>query len=68
MMLHMRYPFDDTKARLMWRTQTKGEAVVAASCGTHRPLKTGGRFAAGQQLVFNHPWVNLCDTTGTQPA
>lgn len=30
MMLHMRYPFDDTKARLMWRTQTKGEAVVAA--------------------------------------
>ena len=29
MMLHMRYPFDDTKARLMWRTQTKGEVVVA---------------------------------------
>lgn len=30
MMLHMRTPFDDTKARLMWRTQTKGEAVVPA--------------------------------------
>jgi len=30
MMLHMRTPFDETKARLMWRTQTKGEAVVPA--------------------------------------
>ncbi|MDH3743185.1 MAG: TauD/TfdA family dioxygenase [Hyphomicrobiales bacterium] len=30
MMLHMRYPFDNAKARLMWRTQTKGEAVVPA--------------------------------------
>jgi len=30
MLMHMRYPFDDTKARFMWRTQTKGEAVVAA--------------------------------------
>jgi len=31
MMLHMRTPFDETKARFMWRTQTKGEAVVPAS-------------------------------------
>lgn len=31
MMLHMRTPFDDTKARFMWRTQTKGEAVVPAA-------------------------------------
>ena len=30
MMLHMRTPFDETKARFMWRTQTKGEAVVPA--------------------------------------
>ena len=30
MMMHMRYPFDDTKARFMWRTQTKGEAVIPA--------------------------------------
>jgi len=30
MMLHMRHPMDDSKARLMWRTQTKGEAVVPA--------------------------------------
>lgn len=27
MMLHMRYPMDEAKRRLMWRTQTKGEAV-----------------------------------------
>jgi taurine dioxygenase len=31
MMLHMRAPFDETKARFMWRTQTKGEAVVPAT-------------------------------------
>lgn len=30
MMMHMRKPFDDSKVRFMWRTQTKGEAVVAA--------------------------------------
>lgn len=30
MMLHMRTPFDESKARFMWRTQTKGEAVVPA--------------------------------------
>ena len=30
MLMHMRYPFDNSKARFMWRTQTKGEAVVAA--------------------------------------
>ncbi|NKC13896.1 MAG: hypothetical protein GKR94_17425 [Gammaproteobacteria bacterium] len=30
MLLHMRYPMDNSKARLMWRTQTKGEAVVPA--------------------------------------
>ncbi|MEM9358629.1 MAG: TauD/TfdA family dioxygenase [Pseudomonadota bacterium] len=29
MMMHMRKPFDETKARFMWRTQTKGEAVVS---------------------------------------
>ena len=29
MMLHMRTPFDITQARLMWRTQTKGEPVQA---------------------------------------
>ena len=29
MLLHMRYPVDQTKDRFMWRTQTKGEAVVA---------------------------------------
>ncbi len=28
MMMHMRKPFDESKARFMWRTQTKGEAVV----------------------------------------
>ena len=31
MMLHMRTPFDATQARLMWRTQTKGEPVQAAN-------------------------------------
>ncbi|MEM7405007.1 MAG: TauD/TfdA family dioxygenase [Pseudomonadota bacterium] len=30
MMLHMRHPVDDDDIRFMWRTQTKGEAVVAA--------------------------------------
>ncbi|MEM7251872.1 MAG: TauD/TfdA family dioxygenase [Pseudomonadota bacterium] len=30
MLLHMRYPMDETDRRLMWRTQTKGEAVVPA--------------------------------------
>jgi taurine dioxygenase len=30
MMLHMRHPYDDSLTRFMWRTQTKGEAVVAA--------------------------------------
>ena len=29
MMLHMRSPFDTRQARLMWRTQTKGEPVEA---------------------------------------
>lgn len=31
MLLHMRTPFDETKARFMWRTQTKGEAVIPAT-------------------------------------
>ena len=31
MLLHMRYPFDESKDRFMWRTQTKGEAVIAAA-------------------------------------
>ncbi|MBT6274797.1 MAG: TauD/TfdA family dioxygenase [Chromatiales bacterium] len=31
MMMHMRHPFDETKMRFMWRTQTKGEAVVSAT-------------------------------------
>ena len=30
MLLHMRHPMDNSKARFMWRTQTKGEAVVPA--------------------------------------
>ena len=30
MLLHKRHPFSDTDVRLMWRTQTKGEAVVPA--------------------------------------
>ncbi len=30
MLMHMRYPFDESKARFMWRTQTKGEAVIPA--------------------------------------
>lgn len=30
MMLHMRHPVDPGLARFMWRTQTKGEAVVPA--------------------------------------
>jgi taurine dioxygenase len=34
MMLHMRYPMENTAARLMWRTQTRGEAVVASSATT----------------------------------
>lgn len=29
MLLHMRHPVPDGEARFMWRTQTKGEAVVA---------------------------------------
>ena len=29
-MLHMRQPIDAAKTRIMWRTQTKGEAVVPA--------------------------------------
>jgi hypothetical protein len=28
--LHMRYPMDERLNRLMWRTQTKGEAVQRA--------------------------------------
>ncbi len=31
MLLHMRYPVDETLDRFMWRTQTKGEAVVASA-------------------------------------
>ena len=31
MMMHMRYPMDESKARFMWRTQTRGEAVIASS-------------------------------------
>ena len=31
LMLHMRTPIDETKARFMWRTQTKGEAVIPAT-------------------------------------
>ena len=31
MMLHMRHPVDETAARFMWRTQTKGEAVQAVT-------------------------------------
>ncbi len=30
MLLHKRHPFSDSEVRLMWRTQTKGEAVVPA--------------------------------------
>ena len=30
MLLHMRYPMDGNKTRVMWRTQTKGEPVVPA--------------------------------------
>ena len=30
MHLHMRHPVDEALDRLMWRTQTKGEAVVPA--------------------------------------
>lgn len=30
MMLHMRHPVDETLDRFMWRTQTKGEAVIPA--------------------------------------
>lgn len=31
MMLHMRHPVDETQGRFMWRTQTKGEAVIASA-------------------------------------
>ena len=30
-LMHMRHPMDERKRRFMWRTQTKGEAVLAAS-------------------------------------
>lgn len=30
MLLHMRYPVDESLNRFMWRTQTKGEAVIPA--------------------------------------
>ena len=30
MLMHRREPFDANEIRWMWRTQTKGEAVVAA--------------------------------------
>jgi len=30
LMMHMRYEMDDSLARFMWRTQTKGEAVIPA--------------------------------------
>jgi len=30
MMMHMRHPFDESLARFMWRTQTKGEEVITA--------------------------------------
>ena len=30
MLLHMRYPVDESQDRFMWRTQTKGEAVISA--------------------------------------
>ena len=29
MMLHKRHPLEHNAARLMWRTQTKGETVMA---------------------------------------
>ena len=31
MMLHMRHPVDESLDRFMWRTQTKGEAVIPVS-------------------------------------
>ncbi len=31
MLLHMRHPVDESRDRFMWRTQTKGEAVVAST-------------------------------------
>ncbi len=31
MMMHKRQPFDNTERRFMWRTQTKGEAVIPAN-------------------------------------
>ena len=31
MMMHMRHPVEETAARFMWRTQTKGESVVPAT-------------------------------------
>ena len=30
MLMHKRTPFDASKARFMWRSQTRGEAVVPA--------------------------------------
>ena len=38
MLLHMRAPVDDTLDRFMWRTQTKGEAVVPGSGLTSETL------------------------------
>ena len=29
-MLHMRHPVDESLDRFIWRTQTKGEAVIPA--------------------------------------
>jgi taurine dioxygenase len=34
MLLHKRHPMNDDDVRFMWRTQTKGEAVVAATAGS----------------------------------
>ena len=31
MLLHMRYPLAGDAVRLMWRTQTRGEAVLPAA-------------------------------------
>ena len=54
MLMHMRHPFDESKARFMWRTQTKGEAVIPA-----RPLTIKSHIAVVSRWAPHHEWQTI---------
>ena len=61
MMLHMRTPFDETKARFMWRTQTKGEAVVPPEPDRrHRAEQEAPHVTCSKRLTpHQHRWRSV---------